>query len=84
MYFLRCIKNLYHLNNSTYVISIIHWIKFAKLQYCFSGVIYYLNENGSCMEVLQADGAIRYGIQYNTVPCSDLNNTVTPIYATLV
>ena len=24
-----------------------------------SGVIYYLNENGSCMEVLQADGAIR-------------------------
>ena len=24
-----------------------------------SGVIYYLNENGSCMEVLQADGPIR-------------------------
>ncbi|XP_023345784.1 intraflagellar transport protein 140 homolog [Eurytemora carolleeae] len=24
-----------------------------------TGVIYYLNENGSCMEVLQADGAIR-------------------------
>ena len=29
--------------------------------YCGSltGVVYYLNENGSCMEVLQADGAIR-------------------------
>ena len=24
-----------------------------------SGIIYYLNENGSCMEVLQADGAIK-------------------------
>ena len=25
-----------------------------------TGVVYYLNQNGSCMEVLQADGPIRY------------------------
>ena len=30
-----------------------------------SGVIYYLNENGSCMEVLQADGAIRTLLYYD-------------------
>ncbi len=29
-----------------------------------SGIIYYLNENGSCMEVLQADGAVKYLLHY--------------------
>ena len=29
-----------------------------------SGIIYYLNENGSCMEVLQADGAGKYLLHY--------------------
>ena len=29
-----------------------------------SGIIYYLNENGSCMEVLQAEGAVKYLLHY--------------------
>ena len=30
-----------------------------------SGIIYFLNENGSCMEVLQADGAVKYLLHYS-------------------
>ena len=30
-----------------------------------SGVIYFLNANGSCMEVLQADGAVKYILYYD-------------------
>ena len=30
-----------------------------------TGVIYFLNANGSCMEVLQADGAVKYILHYN-------------------
>ena len=29
-----------------------------------SGIIYFLNDNGSCMEVLQADGAVKYLLHY--------------------
>ena len=39
-----------------------------------SGIIYYLNENGSCMEVLQADGAVKYLLHY---PLNDLIIVIT-------
>ena len=39
-----------------------------------SGIIYYLNENGSCMEVLQADGAVKYLLHY---PLNDLVIVIT-------
>ena len=43
-----------------------------------SGVIYYLNENGSCMEVLQADGAIR------TMLYHDLGDVLVVVTESLV
>ena len=32
-----------------------------------NGIIYYLNENGSCMEVLQADGAVKTLLMWNDI-----------------
>ena len=43
-----------------------------------TGVIYYLNENGSCMEVLQADGAIR------TLLYHDLTDVLVVVTESLV
>ena len=34
--------------------------------WCISGIIYYITESGSCMEVLQADGAIRFLLYYDS------------------
>ena len=39
-----------------------------------SGIIYFLNDNGSCMEVLQADGAVKYLLHYSA---SDLLIVIT-------
>ena len=39
-----------------------------------SGIIYYLNDNGSCMEVLQADGAVKYVLHYAEKVCTVIHN----------